>query len=195
MTPNQKYWKDFLFGNKAAMSAIFLNYYDDLFRYGLRLVHDENIVKDAIQELFLKLWKNRLNLKPIENLKPYLFKSLRHHIIDSLELIKPTLHMEDGIEYRCEVVYSTEDFIISSQVTEEIRERVIHALNQLKPRQREAIYLRYFEENSFETIALIMDMNIQSVRNTLHRGMKALRDLMLLQSFFLLLGNSGIINS
>ena len=54
-------------GDKAALSEIFLQFHDDLFRYGLKLSHSENMVKDAIQDLFLKLWKNRSNLKPVEN--------------------------------------------------------------------------------------------------------------------------------
>jgi RNA polymerase sigma factor (sigma-70 family) len=188
MNQNQYLWQNFLQGDKEALSGIFLDVHDDLFRYGIKLSGNENLVKDAIQDLFLKLWKNRSNLKPVENLKPYLFKSLRNHIIDSLELSKPVVRIEDHPEYLFEIVYSGEDFMISNQVTEETRNKVIEALNRLMPRQREAIYLRYFEELDFDTIATVMDINIQSARNTLHRGMVALRDLLLIQPFFLLIG-------
>ena len=187
MTQNQLLWLSFLQGDKAALSDIFLRFYDDLLRYGLRLTGNDNLVKDAIQDLFLKLWKNRSNLRSLDNLKPYLFKSLRHHIIDSLGLLKPSLPIENDFEHPFEIVYSAEDFVINEQVTEETRAKVIRALNRLKPRQREAIYLRYFEELDFETIAMIMDINVQSVRNTLHRGMNVMRDLMLLQPFMILL--------
>ena len=63
--------------------------------------------------------------------------------------------------------------------------KITEALNNLSSRQREAIYLRYFEELDFDTIAIIMDMNVQSVRNTLHRGLQAMRNLMLLQLFMM----------
>lgn len=188
MNQNQHLWLSFLQGDKAALSEIFLEYHDDLFRYGLKLSGNENLVKDAIQDLFLKLWKNRSNLKPVEILKPYLFKSLRNHLIDSLELTKSLITIEDDFEHPFEIVYSAEDFVINAQVTEDLHRQVITSLNKLMPRQREAIYLRYFEELDFETIAAVMDVNVQSVRNTLHRGISALRDLMLIQSFLFLLG-------
>ena len=188
MTDSQNLWQNFLQGDKGALSEIFLQYHDDLFRYGLKLSGDENLVKDSMQDLFLKLWKNHENLKPVENLKPYLFKSLRNHIIDSLELRKPMISIEDDFEHPFEIIYSTEDFVINAQVTEDTRKRVIDTLNKLAPRQREAIYFRYFEELDFETIAVVMDISVQSARNTLHRGMIALRDLMLIQPFFIMLG-------
>ena len=188
MTDSQSLWQNFLQGDKAALSEIFLQYHDDLFLYGLKLSGNENLVKDTLQDLFLKLWKNHENLKPVENLKPYLFKSLRNHIIDSLELRKPMISIEDDFEHPFEIVYSTEDFVINAQVTKDTRKSVIDTLNKLVPRQREVIYLRYFEELDFETIAVIMNINVQSARNTLHRSMVALRDLMLIQPFFIMLG-------
>lgn len=181
-------WQAFLAGDKIALSEIFLKFYDGLYRYGFRLSSDRNLVEDAIQELFLKLWKNREHLSPVEDPRPYLLKALRNRVIDSLKLIKPTIEINETIEKYLTLVYSHEDFIINSQVSDSSHKRVISALNQLPPRQREVIYLRYFEDIDFETIAAIMDVNVQSVRNTLHRGMTALRDLMMLNAFIVMLG-------
>jgi RNA polymerase sigma factor (sigma-70 family) len=194
MNQNQHLWQCFLQGDKAALSEIFLQFHDDLFRYGLKLTGNENLVQDAIQDLFLKLWKNRSNLKPVDILKPYLFKSLRNHIIDSLELNKPLIPIRDDFEHPFEMVYSAEDFVINAQVIEDLRKQVINALNKLEPRQREAIYLRYFEELDFETIASVMDIHVQSVRNALHKGMQTLRNSYLYISFLVLVGNSILNN-
>ena len=50
-------------------------------------------------------------------------------------------------------------------------------LNQLSPRQREALTLYYIEEKKYEDICEIMNMNYQSVRNLMYRGLTKLRDL------------------
>ena len=189
MKENQLLWKSFLEGNKDAIGTIFLLFHDDLYRYGLKLAGNTNLVEDSIQDLFLQLWKNRQNLKPIDNLKPYLFKSFRNHVIDNLELQNPVMQIESDFEHPFEVNYSHEDFIIQQQVSEENLLKITDALNNLSSRQREAIYLRFFEELDFDTIAIIMDMNVQSVRNSLHRGLQALRNLMLIELF--LLATSG----
>jgi len=183
-------WQRFQKSDKNALSEIFLQYYDDLFRYGLRLSKgNDNITKDCIQDLFLKLWKNRANLSNAISIKPYLFKALRHHIFDSLDLHKPFNPIDNDDISTLEIEYSHEDFLISSQIDDDKRKKVILVLNQLSPRQREAIYLRYFENLDFNSIAQIMNMNIQSVRNTMARGIQSMRELYILEAFCILFGN------
>jgi RNA polymerase sigma factor (sigma-70 family) len=180
-------WQRFLLSDKNALSEIFLLYHDDLFRYGLRLSNgNENIVKDCIQDLFLKLWKNRANLSVIKNIKPYLFKALRHHVFDSLDLVKSFDPINYDADLIFEVVYSYEDFLINDQVNEEMRKKVIGLLNQLSSRQREAIYLRYFEELDFNSISQVMNINVQSVRNSLRRGLQVMRELLTLEAFLIM---------
>ena len=181
---NESYWWSlFLQGNKHAFSEIFLSCHDDLFRYGIKLTRDPETVNDCIQNLFLKLWKNRNNLKQVREIKPYLFKSLRNHIIDILELKKQTISLDQDIEELFILEFSAEDFIISDQEEKETKEKVIHLLNQLPPRQRDSIYLRYFEEMEFDTIAQIMNINVQSVRNSICRGLELMRNLMMILPF------------
>ena len=50
-------------------------------------------------------------------------------------------------------------------------------LNQLSPRQREALTLYYIEERKYEDICEIMNMNYQSVRNLMHRGLSKLKSI------------------
>jgi RNA polymerase sigma factor (sigma-70 family) len=183
-------WHLFLQGDKDALSHIFLDYHDDLFNYGLKLSGHKDIVKDAIQDLFLKLWKNRNNLSNIQSIKPYLLKSLRHHVLDSLELRKSWQTIDNEYESTQQITYSHEDFLINNQIDEEIHQQVINTLNKLTLRQREAIYLRYFENLEFETIAQIMEMNVQSVRNTIYRATQLMRDLMLLSIFLMMSGQT-----
>jgi RNA polymerase sigma factor (sigma-70 family) len=174
---NESYWwLLFLKGDKHAFSEIYLAFHDDLYRYGIRLNRDPETVNDCIQNLFLKLWKNRNNLKPVKEIKPYLFRSLRNHIVDILELEKKTLPINQEVEEVCAIEFNAEDFMISSQIEKEMQEKIINLLNQLPPRQRHAIYLRYFEEMEFENISQVMNMNIQSVRNSISRGLRVMRN-------------------
>lgn len=169
-------WLLFIQGDEDALSEIFLSSYDDLYNYGMKLSSNNTIVQDAIQDLFLKLWKNRKSLSYINTIKPYLLKSLRHHILDSLELNKPRQSIHESMD-PVQIVYSPEDFLIQEQGDEELHRKIISALNKLTSRQREAVYLRFFEELEFETIAHIMEMNVQSVRNSIHRAIITMREL------------------
>lgn len=176
MVDEQVHWSKFLEGYEKSLAEIFLFHHDDLFRYGMKLTRREDIVKDCIQDLFLKLWKNRDNLQVVRAVKPYLFRSLRNHLIDSLELQRQHVFqsLDSELATQFDIAYSYEDFL-SENTDEDNRERVVEALNKLTPRQREVVYLRFFEKLDFDTIARVMDMNIQSVRNTLHRSLQTMR--------------------
>ncbi len=185
---NESYWWPlFLQGDKNAFSEIYLAFHDDLYRYGIKLSRNPDTVNDCIQNLFLKLWKNRSNLKPVREIKPYLFRSLRNQIFDMLELEKQTIPINQEIEELCGIEFNAEDFMISSQIEKETQEKIISLLNQLSPRQRHAIYLRYFEDMEFDDISQVMNMNVQSVRNSIFRGLQVMRNSGVLLSFLIVL--------
>ena len=174
-------WQQMRRGNQQALAGLFLRYYDKLFRYGLRLYADEDLVKDCIQELFLKLWHRRASLADVRELTPYLYKSLRRCLIDALreEPTRIRLWPTDD-EARLGVSFSHEEFLVSQQVDDEQRQRLTAALNRLTKRQREAIHLRYFEGLEPAQIAQIMELSDQSVYNLLYRAVQNLRDYFLL---------------
>jgi RNA polymerase sigma-70 factor (ECF subfamily) len=80
---------------------------------------------------------------------------------------------------------SEEDFIESELVDERAR-RIQKFLHNLSPRQYEAIVLRFYDEFSFDDIGKIMDMNPQSVRNLIQRGLVQLKQYTQLLTSFLL---------
>lgn len=182
---NEILWEKFIYGDRDALTALFKNVFDDLHGYGMRLTRNQEIVNDSIQDLFLKLWKNRKNLGKIEVVKPYLFKALRRHIVSNLQWNKRYTDVDQLSEDYFEIEYSHEDFLMQEQGEKETHEQLLGLLNQLSNRQKEAIYLRYFQGYEFDMVAEIMAMNVQSVRNTIHRGLLSLREMLPL--FFLLL--------
>ncbi|MCD8164698.1 MAG: hypothetical protein LUE93_00260 [Bacteroides sp.] len=72
-----KIWNDFRSGNQKAFSLLYEYYFDILYRYGMKFVSDENIVKDSIQDLFIKIYNNRDNLSSTTEPKFYLLFSLK----------------------------------------------------------------------------------------------------------------------
>lgn len=182
---NQPLWDAFRQGDEQAFTAIFLADYDALYGYGMKLLGDEELVRDSIQEVFQKLWERRSTLDSVETIKPYLFKVLRHRISDTIKSMnRRTARQQAYHEEEFEVVYSHEDFLIAEQFSMDQNTRLLTVLNQLPTRQREVIYLKYFDEFSYEKISDIMNLTAQSVRNLIYRALKALKELLLL---FLLL--------
>jgi RNA polymerase sigma factor (sigma-70 family) len=192
-SPDASLWNDFLAGNKQVFERIFLAHYDDLYRYGMRLTGDEELVKDCIQNLFQRLWQRRKALEAIAEIKPYLFAALRHHITDELRAQKRRSALQSDYpgEVELTVQHSPEDFLISQQLTGEQQALLLGALKQLSNRHREALHLKFFDGLAYDRIAEIMQLNQQSARNLVHQAIKQLRQvlphslLLALNGFFL----------
>jgi RNA polymerase sigma factor (sigma-70 family) len=179
-------WELFKSGDEKALTTIFLNHYDDLFHYGNKLIADEEIVKDCIQNLFQKLWSRRDNLSEVKVIKPYLFKSLRRHIIDERNLSKKKRQLWASYEEDFDITFSHEDFLISQQISLEQGDRLAEAMNLLSKRQREALYLKFFDGLDYEKISEIMSLNLQSIRNLVYQAIKILKDHLIMNLMLLL---------
>jgi RNA polymerase sigma factor (sigma-70 family) len=168
--------------NDRLFSKIFNSHFDCLFNYGMKITGSKELVEDSIQELFFRIWKNKIDLNAINNPKSYLFKGLRHQIINIIKLKQYQLERVE-INETLALEFSHEDLYIQNQSEFDLRKKVLEALNKLSESQREVIYLRYFEDLSYEEIAEIMNFNIQSAKNNVFRGIVSLRKLLGVTNF------------
>ena len=163
-------------GNMAAFSQLYDLHINILFNYGLKLTIDKELLKDCIHDIFVKLYTKKDELGTIDNLKSYLFISLKNKLCDEL---RKRMYMSDTAIEDVNAVAPTDvedDYMEEEQRKNEFS-LVKGLLDQLSPRQREALTLYYIEEKKYEDICEIMNMNYQSVRNLMHRGLTKLRSL------------------
>jgi RNA polymerase sigma factor (sigma-70 family) len=169
-------WLSFKNSDEVAFSSIFHKYYNDLYKYGLKIINDEDLVKDAIQELLITLWNSREKLADVTYIKYYLLKSLRRSLLRSIEKQKKGfLEMRLFSSNEPDILFSAEESIILEESSKEKDSYMTSLLNSLPKRQKEAIYLKYYCELEFEEVADIMGLNYQSVVNHIHRAFKDLR--------------------
>ncbi|MFT0315560.1 RNA polymerase sigma factor [Bacteroides thetaiotaomicron] len=163
-------------GNMVAFSQLYDLHINILFNYGLKLTIDKELLKDCIHDIFVKLYTKKEELGTIDNLKSYLFISLKNKLCDEL---RKRMYMSDTAIEDVNAVAPTDvedDYMEEEQRKNEFS-LVKRLLDQLSPRQREALTLYYIEEKKYEDICEIMNMNYQSVRNLMHRGLTKLRSL------------------
>jgi len=131
------------------------------------------MVKDLIQELFVKLWERRESIGDVVNVKAYLLVSLRNELIHAS---KNNRLSDSTLSEKVEpFILAAEDFMIIEEDSKELKLRLVAVLNKLSDRQREVIMLRFYHSLSFEELAEVMEMNTQSVRNLLFRALEHIR--------------------
>ncbi|MEA4918663.1 sigma-70 family RNA polymerase sigma factor [Proteiniphilum sp.] len=163
------------------IASTYNEYLDTLYAYALHLGFDEQAAMDAIHDVFYKLCTHHSSLNEINNLKSYLFRSLRNRLIDIKRVNRgntnPLSEQDDIYEaFPFQLHVTIEDEMILKEDAEEIRQKVENVLNRLTDRQREIVYLRYIQEQSYEEIAEIMQISVAACRNLISKSISKLKE-------------------
>ena len=156
--------------------ALYKFYYQDLYAYGVSLGFNNEDVKDAIQEVYLKLYFNERLCIDEKKIKFYLLRSVRNQLIDWERTKKDTSSIEEE-ERSFKLSVSVEESFISDEEDLLLKKRVNRILDLLTDHQREIVYLHFIEEMPYEEIAVMLDMKIQTVRGQVFKAMEKLRKL------------------
>lgn len=156
--------------------ALYKFYYQDLYAYGVSLGFNAEDVKDAIQEVYLKLYFNERLCIDEDKIKFYLLRSVKNQLIDWERTKKETSPIEQE-ERNFKLAVSVEERFISDENDLLLKKRVNRILNLLTDHQREIVYLHFIEEMPYEDIATLLDMKVQTVRGQVFKAMEKLRNL------------------
>ncbi len=169
-------WRRFRLGETAALEQLMVQSFSLLYRYGTKFSGDHDFIKDCIQDLFLDLWSRREHLSEAVAVKAYLMASLRrrlHRGLISQKWLSDNAIDIDSLHF--EIEFSVEESLIREESTRELACEIKAYLDQLPKRQKEVVYLKFYENLSREEIAEIMGVNPQSVSNLLQAAYKYLK--------------------
>jgi RNA polymerase sigma factor (sigma-70 family) len=173
-----KIWAQFKQGDKEAYCIIYKKYFEVIFRYGKKINTDRDLVKDCIHDLFVELWKNKKNLGEPASIKNYLLKSIRRKLYRSSTRKTFFYELENNESQNISYISSHETFLIDRQSRIDIKEKLFNALNKLTKRQKEAVYLIFYENLSYQEVSTIMSLKIRTVYNVVFSAIKILKSQM-----------------
>lgn len=171
-------WTRFKSGDQEAFAVLYNHHIDPLYHYGTNMCKDTDAVKDSLQELFLELYLKREKIKVSpENLNYYLLLALKRNLIKKMKAgRKLNQRLLESVDFEPE--YSIELQIMEQESEAEINRKVASTLKQLPSKQKEAIYLRFNESLEYSEIAMLLDINIESVRKQVYRGIMTIREIL-----------------
>jgi len=172
----KKIWEDFKKGDSYALSHIYYQHSDFLFRYGCKFSTNKELVKDNIQDLFLDLISTRSSLGETDNIRFYLIKSFRRKLFRSLSKISNMPAPDNGHDFQANIVYSAEETLISKEEISDRGNMVREALKQLTPKQREILYYRFNYNFEYDQICELMSLKYDSARKQVFRALQSLKE-------------------
>lgn len=172
-------WREFQSGNETAYAWIYRNNVSLLYRYGLKLINDKELIKDCIQDLFVEIWNTKHRLAPVKSIRPYLFKCIRRKLIaESVKKRRTVTGSTLSAYLKSNADHSVEFNLIEKQKFDRQRRQLKIALKNLTDRQREAIHLKYFAQLSYIEIAEVMALSKKGTYKLMGRSINLLRQRM-----------------
>lgn len=159
-------------GDVKAFDKLFANYGKRLYHFAYGYLKSREEAEEVVQEVFLRIWKTRKDLKPELSFKAYLFKIAYNYI---LELFK---HVNRQQAYKHQILSETVDF--TNDLNERLNyqlllEKVDKIIDKLPERQKEIIIKRKKEGLPVKQIAAQLNIKPKTVENHLTEALKKLR--------------------
>ncbi|MCD0490386.1 sigma-70 family RNA polymerase sigma factor [Pedobacter sp. MC2016-14] len=171
-------WQKFIQGDRDAFTAIYNTYIGNLHEYAMRILKDQEQVEDCLHDLFTKLWANHKTLGHTDNIKFYLIAALRNNII-SFRTRESRFQKEELRDHEAFVLeFDAEANRIKNEESSEQSKKIKAALDQLTGRQKEILYLKYFEELDYEQISELMNISVKGAYKLSARALEGLRAIM-----------------
>jgi RNA polymerase sigma-70 factor (ECF subfamily) len=168
--PDILLWESFRKGDREAFARLFREQYANLFRFGSKFTPDTELLEDCIQELFIQLWQSK-STTPVLSIRAYLLKSLKYKLLRAISKKGRVVPLSEEPDFE----WSHEMVLIDQQDSAEKKQKVLKALDRLSNRQKEIVYLKYYQNLSYEEVSEIMNINYQVARNLLYQAIRSLR--------------------
>lgn len=143
-----------------------------LFGLCVKIIGNNDEAKDALQDIFVKLWTSRDSLESIKNIEAYAVTITRNYCLDKLRLRKENISIE-----KIHLYDECEDQI-NIEYTENHKLNLINsALKELTPVHQRVFVMREIERLSFEEISIKLGITEENIRVSLSRARKRLKEI------------------
>lgn len=160
-------------GDEMAFRQLFEAYHPNIYTTALRITNDENIAQDVVQDTFLKVWINRLQLTTVDNFEGWLYtiaRNITFNILKKGQHYKQYLN-EEG-QFALLRIYPSVDYTLQDKDFQSLLER---AIKRLPPKQQETYRLlkeQYLKRNE---AAQILNVSPETVKYNIDQAMKSIR--------------------
>ncbi|MCL6273758.1 RNA polymerase sigma factor [Muricauda sp. 2012CJ35-5] len=170
-------WRLFCDGSESAFIKLYNHYFDLLYNLGRQYSGDAELLKDALQDVFVNIRKKRSKLHKVKFVKAYLIKCYRNKIITEQKKQKrKSRYKSNSGAFDFYFAPSHESVLINTQFRQGQIQQIKKSLNKLTRRQREALYYFYYNGLSYAQIKEVMGFSsVRAARNLIYRSLSQLK--------------------
>jgi len=165
-------------GDREALAPLMERHYRRLYRIALGYLRQPDDALDVVQEAFVKAWENAARWDGSAEAGPWLTRIAVNQAIDRWRRNRrraatfAPLQDDDHDRSLTDGTQAPDRGVIGR----EAHERVARLLQTLPERQRAVVVLRHYQEMSLEEIAGALGMSLGTVKSSLHRALRRMRE-------------------
>lgn len=161
-------------GDESALQRLYVIFCNPLFHLALAIIHSRPEAEEVVEDVFIRIWQQRIRLKEVEHLKPYLYVLTRNVSLDYLRKIsgRKVYALEDlDLNLPQLMVDSNpEDLMISQEIIRKIN----LAINELPPRCKLIFRLIKVDGLRHKDVATILNLSVKTVESQMSIALKRL---------------------
>lgn len=172
----------YLKGEKQALEILVARYLKPIYGLAYNFVGNSADAEDVTQEAFVKIWKNIRKFDQKKKFKPWIFEIAKNTAIDFTRKRKTIpfsrFENEAGENVLTETLRDKAPLPLDICERKDITSQLFAAIKKLSLKYREVISLRLNEEMTFEEIANLLGISVNTIKSRYRRGLIELRSLL-----------------
>jgi len=165
-------------GDRDALGPLMERHHLRIYRIALAYLRDRDEAQDAVQETFVKAYQGAARWDGSAEVAPWLSRIAVNHAIDRYRGRRRRLRSETPLddEVHGERIAAPAPSPERRAMDREAGEKITAALGALPERQRAVVVLRLYQDMNLDDIARTLDMSLGTVKSSLHRAMRRMRE-------------------
>lgn len=166
-------------GDKIAFEKMFFEYHTSLIRFAITITKSKELARDCVQDVFLKIWRNRKDWDIQYSIKAYLFQAVRNQSLNLLEKQKARNRLNEN--YEIEADRDTLDIDINpdnGHLNDKERKqlhRIWEIVEGMPERRRLAFHLNRRHGLSYKEISEVLNISRKTVENHIGQAVVFIR--------------------
>lgn len=154
--------------DKEAYREIIRRYQEKLMRYAQRLVGDEHVASDVVQNSFIKAYKNLNGFDTKRKFSSWIYRIVHNEALSELKSRRRFISL-DGSTWLKSKLAASQD-IEQEYAKQEVKKMIEESLNKIDIKYKEPLILFYLEDMRYEQISEILHLPAGTVATRISRG-------------------------
>ena len=169
----QAWVKGLISDDKKALDMLYNFYYPKLYSFAKGFLKVEDDINDILQEVFIKIWENRKNIKNVETFNAYIFTITKNAVITYFREKTKLSSFESRVR---EMATSEGLFLNPSIEYEDIKEKVEQLIDHLPEKRKQIFKLSRENGLSHKEIATQLGISVKTVEDHIMHAIRFLRE-------------------